>query len=66
MKKTTLLRQICVTNGYILHSTPLTHSEASASETKEKQKLLELAPSELKSSEGEKQYIGNLMYSLVT
>ncbi len=43
----------------------LTPSEASASETKEKQKLLELAPSELKSSEGKNQYVGNLMYSLV-
>ena len=47
------------------HSTPLTHSEASAPETKEKQKLLELVPSELKSSEGEYQYVRNLMHSLV-
>jgi len=42
-----------ITNGFILHSTPLTPSEAFASETKEKQKFLELAPSELESSEGE-------------
>ena len=42
------------TNGCILRSTPITPSEASASETKEKQKLLGLAPSELKSSEGER------------
>jgi len=42
-----------ITNGFILHSTTLTPSEASASETKEKQKFLELAPSELESSEGE-------------
>jgi len=54
-----------VTNGYILHSTPHTPSKASALETKEKRKILELAPSELKSSEGENQYVGNLIYSLV-
>ncbi len=35
------------TNETERHSTPLTPSEASASETKEKQKLLELAHSEL-------------------
>ena len=36
-----------ITNGFILHSTTLTPSEAFASETKEKQKFLELAPSEM-------------------
>ena len=56
---------LIIANEHILHSTSLTFSEASASETIEKQKLLELAPSELKSSEGENQYVGNLMHSLV-
>jgi len=36
-----------ITNGFILHSTSLTPTEASASKTEEKQKFLELAPSEL-------------------
>ncbi len=39
-----------VNNKTESHSTPLTHSEASASETKEKQKLLELVSYELESS----------------
>ena len=53
------------TNKTKIISTPLSPSEASASETKEKQKLLELVPSELKSSEGENKYVENLMHSLV-